>query len=134
MDDLISTRMSGKLGLPVYNGGKAGVGPLIPLVDTVRRLGPENKVLIHGFIQRDISKELFVTLYERLPILEYAGGPVEHTKNRKKQAVATLMDTSASARIGRLCRTYFRYYIFRDPHPEVVRGTRDELLFLTETL
>jgi hypothetical protein len=149
-NSLISSVLEDRLKQTVYNAGMPGRGPLYPLTTfwpTLLERPP--KVLIWGFIERDIDGELFSRIYGRLGTAKHGDGRQAQGKLHGRGFMLyarglmaalknELPDSSAAAQFGRIAETYIDYYLFNEVNSDVViaQGATDaeSMLFLAESI
>ncbi|MFH0908158.1 MAG: hypothetical protein V1929_05295 [bacterium] len=129
MTNILASRLSRQLGVPVYNAAFPGRGPFIGLIRFLqdeRFVRNPPRVLVWGVVEREIGAHAFGGLLYQIELL------VKHTIEARKQDSSILWrnlrpgslktalpDSSAIAQLSRRIWTFIRYYVFGRMNPAV---------------
>lgn len=144
MTNMFALRLSALADRPVCNRAVFGVGPFISFVnfvDSDRFKTNPPRMLIWGFVEREIIRHGFSSLCYQLDIREKGVVPPEHLQLRARaekkkwlfswrelsstRLKKSLPDTSAFAQYAQKIWNQLRYVLFRELPPEVVVSTGD---------
>ncbi len=129
MTNMIASRLSQALGMPVYNAAFPGRGPFIGLVRFLqdeRFVRNPPRVLVWGVVEREIGGHAFGGLLYQVELLvKRTIEPTTHAsgflwRNLHPGSLKTaLPNSSAIAQLSRRAWTFTHYYVFGRINPEI---------------